>query len=123
MIALAFALALFVPGPNDPVCETGQSVQVDHCAQGQLPGEVIGRQIDAPPAPTPTAATDPASIVLAPTVPAAVAPVPSTHLAHTGVPAVPYLAVSATLIGAGVLLRRVTRQTPTPLAAAAQSAD
>jgi hypothetical protein len=46
MIALAFALALFVPGPNDPVCDPAAGV-VTECAQGQLPGEVIGREIGA----------------------------------------------------------------------------
>jgi hypothetical protein len=94
MIALAFALALFVPGPNDPVCDPAAGV-VTECAQGQLPGEVIGREIGTEPAPA-----------------------PARHLASTGVPTLPYLVVSAGLIGAGVLLRR--RATATT---AARSAD
>ncbi len=39
-------LGVWVPGPDDPVCEPGQVVEVDHCSQGQLPEERIGRQID-----------------------------------------------------------------------------
>lgn len=114
MIALMFAVALFIPGPGDPVCEAGQSVQVDHCAQGQLPGEVVGREIDEPSAPS----ADPAAIVLEATTPIAVTPAPARHLAHTGVPMAPYLVASGVLIGAGVLLRRRATVTTT-----ARSAD
>jgi hypothetical protein len=110
---LALAAVLYVsptpswtPGPDDPVCEAGQSVQVDHCAQGQLPGEVIGREIGPGTVPQPVPAVDPTSIVLVPTV-ADPTPHPKARtLAHTGVPTGPYLAMSGALIGAGVILRR-----------------
>ena len=43
--ALAAVLMTWTPGPDDPVCEPGQTVEIDHCAQGQLPEETIGRVI------------------------------------------------------------------------------
>jgi len=103
MIALAVAMILagptWTPGPNDPVCQPGQVVEVDHCSQGQLPGEVVGRQIDGP---SPSASQTPP----APTTPPE--PAPAAHLtvlAYTGVPEGPYAAVGfgALLAGAGAV--------------------
>lgn len=114
MIALALAALLytgptpapsFTPGPDDPVCEPGQSVQVDHCAQGQLPGETAGREYDPAPAVTISpAAVPPASAA----VPVAPRRVTVRVLAETGVPVAPYAAAAAAMIatGAGLLVAR-----------------
>lgn len=108
MIALALAAVLYAPswtpGPDDPVCEPGQMVAVDHCAQGQLPGETTGRAIDPAPVTVSPAAVPPA--------PAAVPVAPRRGtvrvLAETGVPVAPYAAVAAGMIaaGAGLLVAR-----------------
>jgi hypothetical protein len=100
VIALLFAVALFVPGPGDPVCEPGQSVEVDHCAQGQLPGETIGREIDAPPVEL--------AVLPQSTTPATPTTIPAEHLAYTGVPVAPYGAAAVALVAAGSLACRVS---------------
>lgn len=97
MIGLVLAAALFVPGPDDPVCEVGQVPAVDHCAQGQLPEETIGRELD--PVPVPGTASIPGSGIGDP------AGVPV--LAHTGLVETRYLQGSAALIVAGAALRLV----------------
>lgn len=74
------------PGPDDPVCEPGQVTWVDHCAQGQLPDEVIGRQIDVDPA-----AGEP------------------VELAHTGSRVLPLLMLAFGLVVVGGLLVLVER--------------
>ncbi|MBN9327638.1 MAG: hypothetical protein BGO38_07825 [Cellulomonas sp. 73-145] len=118
MIALALAALLYAapspnwtPGPDDPVCEPGQSVQVDHCAQGQLPGETTGRETT--PAPTNPPA-DPTAVVLpaAPVAQEPTAPVVGrpAQLAETGVPAGPYAAIAAAMIAAGAGLLQVRRR-------------
>ncbi len=68
-VMAALALTAWVPGPDDPVCEPGQVVEVDHCSQGMLPEERIGRQIDPvePPAPVVDPAALPVATVLAET--------------------------------------------------------
>jgi hypothetical protein len=87
-------------------------------------GDDYPRPADVPGAPAVSA------IALVPTVPAAVRPVQARRLAHTGVPTVPYLAVSVLLVGGGVLLRRLSRRvvgvtctTATPLTTTPRSAD
>ena len=103
MIGLALAMApAWEPGPNDPVCEPGQVVEVDHCAQGQLPGERIGRETGDGPYPPayeqpPTPATTPAA-----SAPAA----PPIELAFTGVQEWPTAIVAALLMvgGSGLVL-------------------
>ncbi len=87
------ALALFVPGPNDPVCESWQTVEVDHCVQGQLPEETIGRQMDEP-APAPTEPPDPGFRNPG-----------SPRLAHTGVVEQRYIQGAGVLIVSGAILR------------------
>ncbi len=106
--ALLLMAALFVPGPSDPVCVPGQSVEVDHCAQGQLPGETVGRELDpATPAPSdlPAAELDAGSPIPEPGI-GEPAPVRADELAHTGVPGLPYALTAAALIALGVSLRR-----------------
>lgn len=141
--ALALAALLYAPMPADPVCDPAA---VAVCAPADRPvvspwpagadnppdplhpvdpitqGDDYPRPVDVPPAAVDVPAP-PAPIVLAPTVPAAVPPAPAHRLAHTGVATAPYLAVAAALIGAGALLRRVTRQTAARLARPDQSAD
>lgn len=137
MIALVLAALLYAPAPLDatpaptpmvtacaePNCGTANGAGDWTSAQASVSepngGEANGAG-DWTPDPAPAEATP---IVLAPTVPAAVTPAPVRHLAHTGVPTLPYLAVSAALIGAGVLLRRVTSQTPVQVAPSPRSAD
>ncbi len=94
MIGILIAAALAAgpsatPGPDSPVCEPGQVSWVDGCAQPQLPGETVGREIGDGPFP-PAAETSPAAV---------------TVLAYTGVPEGPYAAAAAGLIltGAGLL--------------------
>ncbi|MBN9328089.1 MAG: hypothetical protein BGO38_07020 [Cellulomonas sp. 73-145] len=116
MIALALAALLYVtpspswtPGPDDPVCEPGQSVQVDHCAQGQLPTETTGREYDPAPAPSPAAIALPHLPAAAPGAPSPARPSVRV-LAQTGVPLAPYAAVGALLVGSGAMLVRVSRR-------------
>lgn len=115
MIALALGLALaFAPGPDDPVCEPGQTVEVDHCVQGQLAGETTGRELDEP-APSP---------IDLPVLPPAgdVAPAQRTYtLAATGVPTAPYVAIATALVGAGIILRRLSARSARPSACRART--
>ncbi len=108
MIGILFAAVLAIapawtPGPTDPVCEPGQVSWVDHCYQGQLPGEVIGRETGDGPFPS-AVQTSPA-----PATSPGLAPATATQLAHTGVRTAPYLVASGSLIAGGsglVLIRR-----------------
>jgi hypothetical protein len=146
MIALALAALLYAPLQLDatpaPVCDlaavaacapadrpvvTPWPTGADNPPDPLYPVEPLMQGDDYPrPTDVPAAAVDEppppavAPIVLVATGPAAVAPAPARHLAHTGVPAAPYLAMSAALICAGVLLRRAGSVRPT---GAAQSAD
>ncbi|OJV76562.1 MAG: hypothetical protein BGO37_10965 [Cellulomonas sp. 73-92] len=116
MIGILIAAALIAgptatPGPDSPVCEPGQVSWVDGCAQPQLPGEVIGRQIDGPNGePLVVVGLDAnGGQIFAP----APTPAPVTVLAYTGVPEGPYAVAAGAAIaaGAGLLLarRRLTR--------------
>jgi LPXTG-motif cell wall-anchored protein len=113
MIEILIAAALMAgptatPGPDSPACEPGQVSWVDGCAQPQLPGEVIGRQIDGPNGePLVVVGLDAnGGQILAP----APTPAPLTVLAHTGVPTAPYAAVAGALIAAGAGLLVVRRR-------------
>jgi LPXTG-motif cell wall-anchored protein len=103
------------------VCEPGQVVEVDHCDQGQLPEERIGRQIDGSNGERyvvlgidPSGndilglvATSPQRPAGAALTPAAVSP---TVLAHTGVRTGPYLAIGGALVAGGAGLILVSRR-------------
>ncbi len=93
-VMAALALTAWVPGPDDPVCEPGQVVEVDHCAQGMLPEETIGRQID-PVEPAPV--VDPAALPVA------------TVLAETGTSLEGWV-LAGVLVVSGVGMVRVARR-------------
>lgn len=97
--ALLLALALFVPGPDDPVCEPGQSPAVDRCAQGQLPDEMVGREVGEPPVDEPPPA--PAEVVQSPA---------ATTLARTGPVELFYVLAGLGLVATGGVLVRVVRR-------------
>ena len=143
--ALALAALLYAPMPADPVCDpaavavcapadrpvvTPWPAGADNPPDPLYPVDPLTQGDDYPrPTDVPAAAVDElpapavAPIVLVPTVPAAVAPAPARHLAHTGVPTAPYLAASIALVGAGVLLRRVTSQATAKPVRTTQSAE
>jgi len=118
-LVLAAGLA-FVPGPDDPTCEPGQSIEADHCAQGQLPGERIGRVIDGDDGQQWIVIAvdefgEPIWVPLEPpsapvTSPGPAPTEPPHELAHTGVQERPYVAAAALLVAGGAGLVLIARR-------------